>query len=173
MSPTPIITPRYALRDQLLASFLGIYLPVGILDRRARPPDRAKQFFLQLSDVPDISPALEAATLAVCMAKLGRHNGQKDLCYGSLQHYTKSLHCLQRAIQCPKSRWQDQTLGACLMLSMYEFTESPGECVRGCMVHLDGALRLLRLRGPAAHATGLAHSTFCALRSYAVSRTIS
>lgn len=161
------VAPRYALRDQLLCAFLETHLPNELFQRH-RSLSKSKNFLLQLPDIPDLSPALESSLLAVCLARLGRMNGQLDLCCGSLSLYSDSLRHLRKAIANPATQCDDQTLAACTILTMYELTECPGLNIQGYFTHINGAMRLLRLRGASGHSSGFAHSLFHSLRMHAV-----
>ncbi|KAF5982118.1 hypothetical protein FCOIX_3882 [Fusarium coicis] len=103
--------------------------------------------------------ALSTATLEQD-GELGHGRGQ------SLKLYTRGLYELQRAIDDPKMRLDDQTLVACVLLGMFEFSECPGKTVNAYMRHYQGAMALLQLRGPEQHIGGLAHDVFQVLRMH-------
>lgn len=163
------ITPQHAFRDQLLHVFLQTHLPVDFTLKCGQTITSRRNFLLQLPDIPNVSPAMEYALLAVCTARIGRMDGSMELVHRSLSLYTESLRELQRAVLDPATRYDDQTLATCMILSMYEFTECPSRAVHGYNTHFVGAMNLLRLRGPNAHVSGLAHAIFFAIRVHSVS----
>ncbi|KAF5582353.1 hypothetical protein FPANT_8564 [Fusarium pseudoanthophilum] len=109
---------------------------------------------------------MEYAVLALSTAvleqdgELGHGRGQ------SLKLYTRGLYELQRAIDDQKTRLDDQTLAACVLLGMFEFSECPGKTVSAYMRHYQGAMALLQFRGPEQHIGGLAHDVFQVLRMH-------
>jgi len=165
------ISGRHAFRQQLLGIYLFYYLPADVLNHNSRPGTKERNWLLHVPDISNLAPALESAVLASCAATLGRMERHKSLAQESLAQYSKSIHELQRALLHPALRYQDQTLAACLALTMYEYTECPDGRVHGYLSHYAGTMELLQLRGPAAHATGLGHSVFRAMRMHTV-RTV-
>jgi len=163
------VSGRHAYRQQLLGRYLWHYLPAEVVEHGGRLGAQQRNWLLQIPGLPDLSPALEAAVLASCAAKLGRLDRHRDLERESVTQYNKSLAELQKALRHPALRCQDQTLTACLALLMFEFTECPQRQVGGYLCHYRGAMELLQRRGPWAHATGLGHSVFRALRMHSVS----
>lgn len=124
---------------------------------------------VEIAGCPDISPVLEAALLTFCMARFGRMTEQPHLVSQSLPLYTECLGELRTALARPSTRLHDHTLAACMLLSLYEFYECPGNAVEAYRAHVDGAMHLMRLRGPTAHTEGLAQSLFVAIRLHVVS----
>ncbi|KAF5965783.1 hypothetical protein FBULB1_12043 [Fusarium bulbicola] len=108
-------------------------------------------------------PAMEYAILSLSTAALGG-----DGAFGgqSLKLYTRGLHELQKAIDDPKMRLDEQTLAACILLGMFEFSDCPGRSVSAYMRHYQGAMALLQLRGPEQYIGGLAHDVFQVLRMH-------
>ncbi|KAF5537504.1 hypothetical protein FNAPI_11393 [Fusarium napiforme] len=109
---------------------------------------------------------MEYAILALGTAALEQDS---DFGHGrgqSLKLYTRGLYELQRAIDDPKTRLDDQTLAACVLLGMFEFSECPGRTVSAYMRHYQGAMALLQIRGPEQHIGGLAHDVFQVLRMH-------
>ncbi|KAH7002592.1 hypothetical protein EDB80DRAFT_720807 [Ilyonectria destructans] len=160
------ISPRNAFRDQLITLFINDQYPSDIINHALPNPHR--KWLLRLGSLPSLSPALEYTILAVCTAGLGRRDKHEDLQHKSLTLYTTGLCKLQCAIDSPITRYDEQTLTACMVLCMYEFTECPGKTVAAYMNHYYGAMELLRLRGAKAHAQGLSHGVFQALRMHTI-----
>ncbi|EXL52601.1 hypothetical protein FOCG_08391 [Fusarium oxysporum f. sp. radicis-lycopersici 26381] len=155
------IPARNATRDQFLANFINRQLPSCILTSGHLNDHR--KWLLRLPDVAVLTPAMEYAILALSTAafdKDGALGGQ------SLKLYTRGLYELQKAIDDPKMRSDDQTLAACVLLGMFEFSECPGRTVSAYMRHYQGAMALLQLRGPKQHISGLAHDVFQVLRMH-------
>jgi len=163
------ISGRHAYRQQLLGRYLCHYLPAEVVEHGGRPNTKQRNWLLYIPDLPDMSPALEAAVLASCAAKLGHMDRHRGLERESVSQYNKSLAELQKALRHPALRFQDQTLTACLALLMFEFSECPGGQVGGYLSHYWGAMELMHRRGAWAHASGLSNSVFRSLRLHSVS----
>ncbi|KAF5592306.1 uncharacterized protein FSUBG_10199 [Fusarium subglutinans] len=147
--------------DQFLANFIDRQLPSCILASGHLNDHR--KWLLRLPDIASLTPAMEYAILSLSTAALegdGSSGGQ------SLKLYTRGLYELQKAIDDPKMRLDDQTLAACVFLGMFEFAECPGRSVSAYMRHYQGAMALLQLRGPEQHIGGLAHDVFQVLRMH-------
>ncbi|KAF4338221.1 C6 zinc finger domain protein [Fusarium beomiforme] len=144
------ISTRNTIRDQFLALFIDRQIPSCILTQGQLGDHR--KWLLRLPSVSPLSPALEDAILALSTASLEK-NGDLDGRSGqSLKLYTRALYELQRAINNPQKRLDDQTLAACVLLGMFEFSECPGRT----------------LRGPGQHIGGLGHDIFQVLRMHTV-----
>jgi hypothetical protein len=120
-------------------------------------------------DAAELTPALEDTLLAVSTAHIGQRTGRPDLVHESLKLYTKGLAEIRRDILNPATRKNDQNLAACLASLLYEVRVSPAGTQDAYMAHYRGSLELLRIRGPHAHTSGIAHSVFKVLRVHAVS----
>jgi hypothetical protein len=114
--------------------------------------------------MPAPTQALETSAFALCTARLGRQSNDQDLIQHSLNLYTQGLNQLQRALWDPRMMYKDETLGACMLLAMYELVECPSNGRSGFLSHHNGCARLIQLRGAEAHATGLGHSIFIHFR---------
>ena len=166
------LSSRNAFRDQLFGIFRENLFSSNMI-ARAQVAVRYRGFFAQLIDNPDLSSALEYSMIAVCTSNLGQIDKNAHLAQDSLSFYARSLNELRRAVNNPTTRCQDQTLAACMALMMYEFSECPGQGVDAYLSHMNGAMRLLQLRGAGAHTSGFAHTSFSTLRSIAVSNIAS
>jgi hypothetical protein len=164
------ISVRNVNRDQFLARFIDRQLPSCILTSGHLNDHR--KWLLRLPDMPSLTPAMEHAILALSTAALEKDGGLGNRQGQSLKLYTRGLYELQRAIDDPKLRLDDQTLVACVLLGMFEFSECPGRTVSAYMRHYQGAMALLKLRGPGQHIGGLAHDVFQVLRMHTVSSTM-
>ncbi|KAI9711059.1 MAG: hypothetical protein M1828_001986 [Chrysothrix sp. TS-e1954] len=78
--------------------------------------------------------------------------------------YLMALKRLQESLWNPVLMHKDDTLGASMALAMYEAMESPSQTEKGYLSHVNGLARLIELRGPEAHRTGLGHHIFIAFR---------
>ena len=159
-----------ALREQFHSHALNHYLPDVVRRVNRSNPIAMKNWLLQLHGVEIKSSALEAAVTAFCAAQVGRTNDDADLVQRSRQIYVKGLELLQKDLVGAKTRLLDETLAASVALSLYELMmprEDGG--TNGFVSHLDGAMTLLKLRGPAAVATPLGQCIFQELRVQAVS----
>ena len=139
------------------------YVPIDELG-----PSERRNWLATLAELPNQPPALAAAILAISLSQLGKSSHDPLLGKESLEHYTSGLKELQRALYDPKQMHTDETLAACLLLSMYELLECPAGNKHAYSIHNRGCARLIQLRGPEAHKTGLAHSLFLAIRPQCV-----
>lgn len=155
-----------AYRNQLLGAFLSRY------EARSRPSESfAESHWLTAVPArPALSRALDVAAVAFCTAKLGRVARDTGLVTESLSLYSCGLRELQRALFDPSQMYSDDTLGACILLAMYEAFECPSRNQKGYLSHVAGCARLIHLRGPEAHAEGLGHLIFKSFRFIAVGR---
>lgn len=156
------VSPVPAYRQQLFDSFMRSWLPLDELDPRE---DNAMR---QLAQLPNQTPALTTATLAVSLSRIGTVNGDECLAKESLKHYTEGLKELQKALYDPVQMHSDETLAACLLLGIFELLNCPGDSKEAYAIHTKGCARLLEARGPKAHRKGLGHSLFLAIRPQCV-----
>ncbi|KAI0125250.1 hypothetical protein BJ170DRAFT_496560 [Xylariales sp. AK1849] len=159
------ISSGSAYRDRLFGSFLDCQLPVS---RHSRIAFSERSWIQDVLNLAFRSPSLEHAILAICAARLGRSNSHADLVHKSLSFYTTSVRELGRALQVPAMLTDEQNFIAAYALLLYEIWECPGRTVHGYLSHYNGVMELLRLRGPGAHKSGLAHGLFRVVRLHAV-----
>lgn len=121
------------------------------------------------------SPALQTSVGAYAAAYLAHEKNDVALLHQSRQMYMRSLEHLRTALGKKRTRLSDETLAACLALSMYELAESPAAAADerdpsgkagGYTTHLMGAMVLMEMRGPDVNNSPLAHSLFLGLRRY-------
>jgi len=160
------VSPHFAYRQQLLNLFISSHFPSHLINGS---PGSEKNWHLLLLEMPTMTRALETSILAVCLSRLGRMKDDQDILIESLRLYTLGLSDLQRALWDAKLMYVEETLAACMALTMYAVLECPGKSGRGYVSHQHGAWRLLQLRGAKAHTSGLGHLIFCAIRTHAVS----
>jgi hypothetical protein len=119
------------LRQQILASYVSQYQTMStagvITDSRA--------WLTNLPSIPSPSKALEAAAYAVSLARLGAMSDAPDMKQESLKLYTEGLRRTQVALEDPKLMYSDETLGACMLLGIYEVFECPGGSRRAYLSH--------------------------------------
>jgi len=114
--------------------------------------------------IPSPTPALQSSTYAIALAKIGNATGNQALLRESLKVYTKSLNLLQLALYDEELMYSDETLGATLLLAIYEVMQCPSDSRRGYINHANGCGKLIQLRGPHAHVEGLGHAIFIMYR---------
>jgi hypothetical protein len=159
---------RHAFRQQLLNEFIYSYLPdCASMSQRSVRKEEASWLIL-VTELPELTTALDTSVLAMCTAKIGRLNNDPVLVKASLKLYVQGLWELQMALWDPKLMYKDETLAACMALWMYEVMECPAKTVTGWISHFDGCQRLVQLRGAEAHSTALGHRVFLAFRTTAV-----
>lgn len=161
------ITSRNLFRDKLFSLFIEQDFSAGDIVKFS--VGERTDWMSHVIDLPTLTPALEDALLAVCMARLGRHTARPALVHESLKLYTKGLLEMRQNIPDASRGTGEQNLAACLALLLYEIIECPGGTPDGYMAHYRGTMKLLQMRGARAHTSGLAHSVFQILRMHAVS----
>ncbi|KAK0653045.1 hypothetical protein B0T16DRAFT_455357 [Cercophora newfieldiana] len=129
-------------------------------------------WMVRILNLPEMTPSLEDSLLAACTARLGRQQNRPALVRESQKLYAKGLSAMRRDVNRNSTRANEQNLAACLALMLYEISECPGDSHDGYIIHYLGAMELLRIRGPSAHQSGLAHSVFQLLRLHGVFQNI-
>ena len=158
-----------AFRQRFLSEFLYCYLPDSVLAETQDGYKAGASWMVQVMESTMRTKALETSMLSLCTAKLGRLHNDPVLLNASLKCYTRALWELQKALWDPDLMYHDETLAACMTLSMYELLECPAQTHNGWARHFDGCERLVQLRGPEAHSSAMAHEIFIPFRVIAVS----
>jgi hypothetical protein len=173
MSPSipGCISAKPALRQQFHYLFLDQYLPAETLDANSPTSSLPTNWILQLQDVEMRSPALQTSTAALFAARVAQANHDDDLSRQCRSLYVEGLKQLRIAMANARDRLSDETLAACMALSLYELTGGEGATSSAYTAHLRGAMTLLELRGPDASASPLGHSLFLDLRAHDVSNS--
>jgi len=117
-----------------------------------------------VNQLPNDEPTLQTAFCALSISRVGRDNKDMRLVRESSKAYGKALRDLQTALFDKGRAGSDQVLTACLLLSMYEVYEGSSKKAFGWVSHVQGAARLLELRGPERHQTWQAHHVFLGAR---------
>ncbi|KAH8901329.1 hypothetical protein GQ53DRAFT_800818 [Thozetella sp. PMI_491] len=155
------ISPRYAFRQQLVSEYVEHQLP----EELTAGTDRDQHWLLKIMDIANLNSALESVLLACCISRLGKRNDREDLRVQGLTLYQKSLHELQKAIDHPGLRMQEQTLTTCIALTNHEvLRQPPQEGYLDFFNHYNGTMELLKRRGPVMSRSGLGFPVFRALR---------
>jgi hypothetical protein len=140
------VLPAPEYKQQLLNLFISCHIPFHMINGSRAV--RGRIWILQLPERPTLTVASETSILAVCIARIGRLNTDQVLRQEGLKLYTRGLCELQRALWNPKFMYREETLAACMALTMYELHECPsksgGAYVR--LTHNHGAMKLLQLR---------------------------
>jgi len=172
-------TTRAAYREQIISEFMYTFMPAR--KQILEDPDRyratsnrvAGSWFALVPTLPDITSALESSILAICTARLGRINGDMILVRESLKFYTQGLWELQKALWDPKLMYREETLAACMSLSLYEVFECPEHTINAWLNHSKGCSKLMEMRGPKAYDTQFAHELFVTMQMLEVQRALS
>ncbi|KAK9242881.1 hypothetical protein V1506DRAFT_509025 [Lipomyces tetrasporus] len=119
---SPDNLPKASTRHQLINAFITTCVP----DSELRM-GRSGPWLVLLPQFLMRTKALETASLAISAAALGRVHNDTTLINESPKLYTQGLRELQNALWNPKLMYDDETLAACLSLSLYEVMECPGD----------------------------------------------
>ncbi|KAF4263113.1 hypothetical protein KXV68_002994 [Aspergillus fumigatus] len=147
------------IRQQLLDAFIGRCLH----HPRFRTRSWYRPWLFLLPDISTRSKALEFSTLAISSAAIGRKFNDSRLVHQSLRAYTRALREMQKALWGGSLR-EDETLAACLVLSLYELLECPDNGADAYQNHCQGYLSLVKARGMDAHTDGIGHDLFVGVR---------
>lgn len=122
-----------------------------------------------LQDPTSTCTPLKASSLACCAAWFARNDQNPSMIDYSRHLYTQGLQEVREALRVPKLVLEDETLGACLALTVFEVSECPGQSRAAYDWHRRANLNLLRLRGAKRHREGVGHELFLAARLHGVS----
>lgn len=112
------------------------------------------------------------ATNAVALACAGNYPGRQVLLKEAMQSYGKAIRTLRQDVQNSKTSKLDETIMATLVLSLYEIIMSTNSSIDGWAHHVDGAVRLVTLRGSEQFNNSLSYSVFRAVRDIMISSCI-
>jgi Fungal specific transcription factor domain len=166
---TKQISLSSAFRDQFFNQFISSWIPDADLAVQKRKPKDGMVWLMLLPELSTRTRALEVSTLALCTARVGRLHDDPVLVNESMELYGQGLRELQKALWDPNMMYKDETLAACIALSMYEVLECPLKNSSGWVTHSQGCARLVQLRGPKAHISALGHQLFLSARFMLVS----
>ncbi|EAW13682.1 Zn(II)2Cys6 transcription factor [Aspergillus clavatus NRRL 1] len=147
------------MRQSFLEQFVGRCLPHPHLINAPKKP-----WLLLLPNLPMRTKALEFSALALSCAGLGRKAKDQSLLHQSLRSYTRGLRELQAALWDQRLMHDDETLAACLVLSLYEVIECPDRGCAAYISHCKGFVSLIKARGMDAHTAGIGHELFLGVR---------
>jgi hypothetical protein len=172
-SPRRTISGLAVGRQQWFQQFLYYFLPGELLGQQVPGSVKIRSWLLVLPSIHTTLPALESAIDALCLSKIGLVAQDTVLVRRGRVAYTKALGQLQNALYDPKKQLLDETLATCVVLSVLEVLQRGGGIAQGFIAHHNGALALLRARGPDACSTPLGYSLFLWIREHNVSQTSS
>jgi len=109
-----------------------------MLDKSLQKSAVTRNWLLQLHDVVIHSPALDSTISAFFAAQVGRINNDVNLVHQGRSMYVDGLKHFQQAPTHPQDRPSDETLAACMALSMYELTECPPGTQSAYVTHQRG-----------------------------------
>ena len=116
----------------------------------------------EIANQNEISPCLTWSIRALSISHVGRQTRDSGLTEGSRTLYGTALHFLDKAIQDPTARLSTDTLSATLLLSFYEALACTEK--EAWIRHAGGASKLICLRGPDRHRSGLGRLVLLASR---------
>ncbi|WPH01397.1 Hypothetical protein R9X50_00424200 [Acrodontium crateriforme] len=125
-----------------------------------------------LSMLGHCPPVTKAPALACYIAWAGRQNKDRIMVQSSMQLYLQGLNEVQRALNHTSTALDDHVLAGLLSLILYEALECPERTRTAYGWHVDGCMRLVKLRGVVAHRHGLGHALFLAFRTHGILRAL-
>ncbi|KAJ5645727.1 hypothetical protein N7507_011738 [Penicillium longicatenatum] len=117
-----------------------------------------------LAELPTKAKTLEISAAAVAASAIGNMFHMPGLVKTGHKYYTQGLRQLQRALHDPLLMREDETLAACMALSLYEALECPTAGSEGYFSHCQDLIALVQARGVHAHTSAVGHQLFLGLR---------
>lgn len=115
----------------------------------------------QEESVPHFKHAFNACALASLNNRVGTGN---DFDKQALGHYSKALAATGTALKDPNMVRRDATLGSILLLSMFESITAKSLGMFAWSSHIEGAIELVKMRGPEQLKTKTGVDLFAAVR---------
>lgn len=115
--------------------------------------------------------ALDLSLRSLGALQIGRSLGDDRLGLASREMYGQALNHLARTLRNPALATADNTLGAAILLGVYEMTSSTGQ--ESWMLHSRGISNLYQIRGPQAHADSLGRTLLVSFRGFLVYEALS
>ncbi|EME81382.1 uncharacterized protein MYCFIDRAFT_155566 [Pseudocercospora fijiensis CIRAD86] len=115
---------------------------------------------------------LHLATEAVSVSIIANWPGRRHLQQKSARLYGQALAATQKALQDPAEATSDTTLLAILMFSLYESVTSSERSVQAWAKHIEGAVAIVRARGPQQFANPQSLLLFRAVRTQMLTNAI-
>ncbi|KGO44001.1 hypothetical protein PEX1_008440 [Penicillium expansum] len=110
--------------------------------------------------------AMEWAFRSLGTLQQGRVNGNQRQILASQEMYGRGLRCLAQAIRNPATVGTNDTLGAAILLGIYELMNATAE--NPWVLHSRGVSHLFRLRGAKSHASGYGRTLLLSFRGFLV-----
>ncbi|KAJ5589641.1 hypothetical protein N7537_012319 [Penicillium hordei] len=110
--------------------------------------------------------AMEWGFRSLGSLQLGRVNGNQRQILASQEMYGRGLRYLVQAVRNPATVGTDDTLGAAILLGIYELMNATEE--NSWLLHSRGISHLLRLRGAKRHASGYGRTLLLSFRGLLV-----
>ncbi|KAJ5086193.1 Transcription factor [Penicillium argentinense] len=108
--------------------------------------------------------ALLLATQTLVMLDVGQRHRDSEKVILSRTMYIRSLQCLVRLIQNPRTVKLDYTLGTAILLAIYEMLD--GSFQQSWLMHSRGIATLFQHRGPEVHRDGMGRTLLISFRSF-------
>jgi hypothetical protein len=136
---------------------------------RTQPPTDLTFFQPWITMLQSQSTLLQASPLACCAAWFARNDRNSSMIDYSRYLYIQGLQEVSEALRVPELVLEDDTLGACLALTVFEVSECPNRNRVAYDWHRRANLNLLQMRGAYRHREGVGHELFLAARLHGVS----
>lgn len=115
-SPPLQISASKAMNLQFHSLFLETYLPSDL----KLGPSLTHGWLADAVRINNPGKALELSLLALCVTRVGKVGGDQAMVMKGNTVYGFALTVLRAALDSPKLAWTDDTLAACLVLTIYE-----------------------------------------------------
>lgn len=129
----------------LISSFIHAFHPNGVSVLGSHHP-----WLIRCADLLGgaVDNALAISLRCLALARCARSWKDDNFLQQSRTIYGKALMTLQAELNHDSTKYSEQVMAACRILSTYEFLESASDGVRGWITHLQGLERVVFLRGP-------------------------
>ncbi|PVH93735.1 hypothetical protein DM02DRAFT_695211 [Periconia macrospinosa] len=150
-------------RTQIITTFIQDLFPI---DQGRQQHSFIGGWLWLVPSVLQQKDTLDLAAESIALGYFGKKSNSKQMLMQSYSVYSRALRCLSRALQHKDQKFASETLCAALLLVHYErFMSMKGA---SWLQHTSGIRRMIQLRGPDRHRSGIDHAILMASKSYIV-----
>jgi hypothetical protein len=150
----------YAHQDKAIASFWDAYAKDPFEIRITNDTTMTSQSWFQAAIHESSDPTLRSALLSLALARTGRIYEDGDILRLQQQYYSESISRVRQALSDSRKAVDDHILAAVMVLSVYEVHEGSRDRATTWIAHVDGATKLIGMRGSRNIENGFARSLY-------------
>ena len=167
--PTTLIHSRVVHQQQLLHTFIRS-MTASHQNELSPALGTYRRWLPHLIPLVGTHTLLDESMRACTLAHIGRLHNSSVFMHEAQIHYGRALRHLNDSLQDPSRSFASETLGATILLSIFEMFASSSN--QSWIRHADGVGTLMKLRGPHRHRTGIDREMFLAYRRTLVAQAI-